>query len=87
MANMGADQQAWVETWARHLDAIGLSLVALPLIEVAQALGFVGSQALLAVQPLMTGIVDDRGIARAVALLENPELLEQLRTSLEGKGG
>ena len=87
MANMGADQQAWVETWARHLDAIGLSLVALPLIEVAQAFGFVGSQALLAVQPLMTGIVDDRGIARAVALLENPELLEQLRTSLEGKGG
>ena len=80
----GADQHAWVETWARHIEALGLSPVVLPLIEVAQAVGFVGSQALLAVQPLTSGIIDDRGIERAAALLEDPALLAQLRTSLEG---
>ena len=82
-----AEQHAWVETWAGRIEETGLSVVALPCLEIAHAFGLLGSQALLMVQPLMTGIVSDRTVDQAVALLENPELLEHLRMCLEGKRG
>lgn len=82
-----AEQSAWVETWARRLEALGLSPVALPLIEVARAFGFLGSQALLMAQPLVAGIANDAMLERISALLDNPELLEQLKVCLEGEEG
>lgn len=81
------EQQTWVETWARRIEALGLSSVALPLLEVAHAYGFLGSQALLVTQPLITGIVNDTTVERTVALLDSPELLEQLKMCLEGGEG
>ena len=80
-----ADQQAWVEAWARRIDALGLSSVVLPLIDIAHAFGFLGSQALVMTRPLAAGIVDDAAIEHAAALLDSPELLEQLRVSLKGE--
>ena len=80
-----AEQQKWVETWARRIDALGLSPAALSLLEVAHAFGFLGSQALLMAQPLVTGLVNDTTVERAVTLLDSPELLERLRTYLEGE--
>jgi hypothetical protein len=79
------EQQMWVETWARRIEALGLSPVALPLIEIAHAFGFLGSQALLMTQPLVTGIVNDATLEQATALLDSPELLDQLRGRLEGR--
>jgi len=79
-----AEQQAWVEAWARRIHALGLSRILLPLIDVAHAFGFLGSQALVMTQPLAAGIVDDTAIEQAAALLSSPELLERLRVSLEG---
>jgi hypothetical protein len=79
------EQQAWVETWARRLETLGLSPVALVLLEAARAFGFLGSQALLVVQPLVTGIVKDTTFERTVDLLESPDLLEQFRVCLKGE--
>lgn len=78
------EQQAWIETWARHIETLGLSPVALALLEIAQPFGFLGSQVLLVAQPLMTGIVNDTTLERAVDLLESPEILERFRVCLEG---
>jgi hypothetical protein len=80
------EQQAWVEVWARRIEALGLSPVALSLLEIAQAFGFLGSQAFLIAQPMMAGIVNDTTIERTVALLDSPELLKRLRVCLEGEG-
>ena len=78
------EQQAWLETWARHIETLGLSPVALALLEIAHTFGFLGSQVLLVAQPLMTGIVNDTALERAVDLLESPEMLERFRVCLEG---
>lgn len=78
------EQQAWIETWARHIETLGLSPVALALLEIAHTFGFLGSQVLLVAQPLMTGIVNDTTLERAVDLLESPEMLERFRVCLEG---
>lgn len=79
------EQQAWVKRWAERIETLGLSTVALSLIEFAHAFGFLGSQALLIVQPLVTGIVSDATLDQAAALLDSPELLDRLRVCLEGE--
>lgn len=76
-------QETWVETWARRIETLGLSAVALSLLEIVRAFGFVGSQALLLAQPLMTGIVDDAALERSMTLLDSPELLDRFRDYLE----
>jgi len=78
------EQQAWIETWARRFERLGLSPVALVLLEIARAFGFLGSQVLLVAQPLVTGVVNDTTLERAVDLLESPEMLERFRVCLEG---
>ncbi len=79
-----AIEQSWIETWARRIEALGLAPLVLPFIEAARAFGFVGSQALLFVQPLVAGIVNDASIEQTATLLESPALLERLRACLEG---
>ena len=74
-----------METWARRIETLGLSPVALALVETVHAFGFLGSQALLMVQPLVTGIVNDVTLKRTAALLDSPELLDRLRVCLEGE--
>ena len=85
--NSEAEQQAWVETWAQRIEALGLSPVAMSLLESARAFGFLGSQALLVAQPLATGIVDDTTVEQAATLLDSPQLLKRLGTYLERERG
>ena len=86
-----AELPAWADTWvkdlARRIEALGLSPVALPLLEIARALGFLGSQVLLVAQPLLTGLVNDVTLERTAAFLDHPELLDRLRAQLEGEEG
>ncbi len=77
------EQQVWVEAWARRIDALGLTSIVLPLVDLAHTFGFLSSQALLIAQPLASGIVNNTTIERAVTLLDSPELLGQLKTCLE----
>jgi hypothetical protein len=79
------DQGTWIEEWAARIEALGLSPLALSLLHVAQAFGFLGSQALLIVQPLTMGIVSETTFERTVALLESPDLRGELRARLEGE--
>jgi hypothetical protein len=60
--------------------------MALLLIEVARPFGFLGGQALVMAQPLLSGMVDDVAVERTVALMDSPGLLDQLRVRLEGGG-
>ena len=79
-----AEQLDWVDTLARRIEQRGASSLALLLIEIARPFGFLGSQALLMAQPLLTGIIDNTTVERATVLLDNPELLNRLSTTLEG---
>lgn len=83
IVNNDTQQRAWVKTWARRIKALGLSSVALSLLEIAHAFGFLGSQALLITQPLAAGIVNDSTLEQTLALLDSPELQEQLKLYLE----
>jgi hypothetical protein len=78
------EQPLWVEGWGRRIDALGLSAVALVLIEAARPFGLLGSQMLLLAGPLLGGLVDDTAVARASALLDSPDLLNRLVACLEG---
>ena len=81
------DRQGWIEAWARRIEALELASLVLPLIDAAQAFGFLGSQALVLTQPLAAGFVSDETLDKAVTLLNDPGLLEQLRSSLSrGEG-
>ena len=83
--NCDTSQQSWVEIWARRIETSGFSTAVLSVIEIVRAFGFVGSQALLLVQPLMAGFVSETTLERSVALLSSPELLDQLQMCLEGE--
>jgi hypothetical protein len=80
------EQLSWIEAWARRVETLGLEPVALPLLEMAEAFGFLGSQVLLIIQPLVSGFVSDTTFERTVALLDSPELVDQFRVCLEGEG-
>jgi hypothetical protein len=77
-----AEQLAWIEKWARRIEAMGLSSMALLLIETARPFGLLGGQALLMTQPLLTGIVDETTVKRTTALMDSPDLLDRLRACL-----
>lgn len=82
--NSEAEQLDWVDKLARYIESRGASSLALLLIEIARPLGFLGSQALLMTQPLLTGIIDNTTVEKATVLLDNPELLDRLSATLEG---
>lgn len=77
-----SNQPDRVETWARYIKALNLSAAALSLIEVARPFGFLGSQAFIVAQPLITRTTGETAMERALALLDDPGLLERLRMYL-----
>jgi hypothetical protein len=79
-----AEQLDWIDQLAGRIEQGGGTSLALLLIEVARPFGFLGSQALLMAQPLLTGIVDSTTVEQATILLDNPELLSRLSATLEG---
>jgi hypothetical protein len=70
-----------VDRWAKLIESSGLSSVALSLLEEGAAFGFLGRQALLAVEPLMRS-VPGTGIEPTADRLGDPELWRQLRDRL-----
>jgi hypothetical protein len=81
------EQQVWIQAWATRIRDLGLSQMALLLLEFAGMGGFLGSQLILAVQPLLGGLVSDTTVERAAMLLESVQLQELLTTSLRQEGG
>jgi hypothetical protein len=82
--NSEAEQVDWVDKLAGRIEQRGVSSLALLLIAIARPFGFLGSQALLMTQPLLTGIIDNTAVEQAAILLDNPELLNRLSATLEG---
>jgi hypothetical protein len=81
------EQRLWVEALARRIKGLGLADLARVCADGVRPLGFLGAQALLLVQPLLTGLLGDATVDRALALLESPRLQENLVLSLkEGEG-
>ncbi|HDQ70643.1 MAG TPA: hypothetical protein ENN19_00930 [Chloroflexi bacterium] len=73
---------AWIAVWAEHIATSGLSPIVLPCLDVARAFGFLGSQALLLVQPLAIHLAPESTLERISILLDDPELLRLLQAYL-----
>ena len=78
------EQLDWVDNLARRIEEREASPLALLLIDIVRPFGFLGGQALLIAQPLLAGIVDDATVEQATTLLDDPELLNRLSSTLEG---
>ena len=82
-----AGQEQWLDHWAERIHRSGLALVALPLLEIGRGMGFLASQVLLLIQPVLGGLVDVASIDRYVTLLEDPLAIEELIERIERKAG
>jgi hypothetical protein len=87
MSNLETGQEQWLDDWAERIHHSNLAVIALPLLEIGRGFGFLASQALLLVQPVLGSLVSEAGVARWVALLENPAALEKLIERIERKAG
>ena len=77
-------QKAEIDRWAKLIELRGLSSLALPLLDLADAFGFLVGHACLAVEPLIRGMSVDTFGQRA-SLLSRPELRQQLRDRLAAR--
>jgi hypothetical protein len=71
--------------WAKRIETLNLSSIVLFLIPIIRPFSYLGSQALVMVRPLTRDITGDVTFGRIQTLLDNPKMLEQLETCLEGK--
>lgn len=85
---MGEDVERaeWIELWAERIETLGLSPIALLLLEGVRAFRELGCHAFLMARPLLSGIADDELLEQVAVLLNQPELLDRLVAHL-GKGG
>ena len=79
------DREQWLDHWAERIHCSGLAPVALTALEIGRGLGFLASQALLLVQPVLGDLVDGATVTRYAALLEDPVSLEGLIERIERK--
>lgn len=88
-ATMGNEDEPrlWVEALARRIRGSGLAELARLGFGLMQPVTFLGAQALLLAQPLVSGFVEDTTFERALLLLESPQLQEHLMLSLKSEEG
>ena len=79
-------RQKLIEVWTARLDRWGLMPVAPVLLQVIRPLGFIGSQALLFGQPVLTLFADAQSLDELAALLDDPDALEQIERRLTDAG-
>lgn len=76
----------WIQRWADTISRLGLSSMALALVELCRPLGPLGSQALLFARPLLAGLqVERTTIDQATLLLENAETQDAFSACLKRK--
>ncbi len=71
-----------IEAWAQRVEAAGLMPIAVPLLELARAFGFLASQALLLSEPLLVGITSQSAVRQTAEWLEDPERVDRLLARL-----
>jgi hypothetical protein len=80
-ARMSTDSAALVESIALRVEAAGLAAPAIAFLEMNRPLGFLGSQALLMAQPLLSLVLS--GTEDLAALLEDRSGMDLLIRRLE----
>jgi hypothetical protein len=85
LTKLEAGQTQWLDHWATRIHGSGLAVIALPVLEIARGVGFLASQALLLLQPVLAGLVDATNINRCLVLLEDPAMMEGLIERIEQK--
>jgi hypothetical protein len=75
-----------IETWARSIQARGLAPLAVPVLELARAFGFLVNQTLLMAAPLLAGTADSDVVRQAADLLGDPEHIDRLLARIEEEG-
>ncbi len=78
-----ARRDEMIEALASRIDALGLSTPAILMLEAHKPLSFLGSQALLLMQPLLSLVFDPTASQTYAALLEEGENVELLIRRLE----
>jgi hypothetical protein len=79
----GERRDVLIENLAHRIEALGLSAPAILLLEAHKPLSFLGSQALLILQPLLAFAFDTSTSAEYAALLEERSNVERLIRRLE----
>ena len=79
-------RQELIEAWTARLDRWGLTPVAPILLQVIRPLGFIGSQAMLFGQPVLTLFADAQSLDELAALLDDPDALNQIERRLTDAG-
>ena len=72
-----------MEKWVQRIEEMGLSPLAVPLLELARALGPLIAQALLLGYPLLSGVVSSEALERAAGWLDDSRGAERLLSRLE----
>ena len=72
--------------WVARLERWGLTPIAPLLLQTLQPLGFVGSQAILLGQPLLTLFTDAASLEELSSLLDDPDALDQIERRLTDAG-
>lgn len=85
MAEPESHQAQWLDRWAERIHRSGLSVIALPILEVSRGMGFLVSQALLLTQPVLAGLVEETKIDRFVTLFDDPAAIDDLMERIERK--
>jgi hypothetical protein len=80
----GARREQLIDQWATRLERWGLEPLAPILFQVLRPLGFIGSQAVLFGQPLLTLLADAQTLEELSALLDDPDALGQIEHRLTG---
>ena len=78
------ERDALIERLARRIEAAGMVAPAIAFLEANKPFSFLGSQALLFLQPLLSPFLP--GTEGYVAFLEDRENVERLIRRLEGRG-
>lgn len=76
-------QPGWAEGLANRIEELGVSAIALALIEVIRPFGPLVGLALLGAQPLLSGAASKATREHAVALLDGTDLIDGLQAQLE----
>jgi hypothetical protein len=81
---LAVDAAPWLDQWAQRIAASGWAALAVVLLETFRPWGFLGSQLVLLVEPLLgTGI---RSTAQRLGwLMEDPARVERLLISIEAQ--
>ena len=75
-----------IDDWAARLKRWGLTPIAPFLLEILRPLGFIGSQAMLIGQPLLTLFMDASSLEELSSLLDDPDALGQIERRLTDTG-